>query len=67
MLLTGAPIDAREAERAGLVNRVVPADRLAEETRQLVSDLVATADEDLEFLNRLRSKYGLPSGDPAGR
>ena len=39
----------------------------AEDTRQLVSDLVATADEDLEFLNRLRSKYGLPSGDPMGR
>jgi tripartite-type tricarboxylate transporter receptor subunit TctC len=39
----------------------------AEETRQLVSDLVATADEDLDFLNRLRSKYGLPSGDPMGR
>jgi len=39
----------------------------AEETRQLVNDLVATADEDLEFLNRLRSKYGLPSGDPMGR
>jgi tripartite-type tricarboxylate transporter receptor subunit TctC len=39
----------------------------AEETRQLVHDLVATADEDLEFLNRLRSKYGLPSGDSVGR
>ncbi len=39
----------------------------AEETRQLVNDLVATADEDLEFLNRLRSRYGLPSGDPMGR
>jgi hypothetical protein len=39
----------------------------AEETRQLVSDLVATADEDLDVLNRLRSKYGLPAGDPMGR
>jgi tripartite-type tricarboxylate transporter receptor subunit TctC len=38
-----------------------------EETRQLVADLVATAEEDLEFLNRLRNKYGLPSGDPVGR
>ena len=39
----------------------------AEDTRQLIEDLVATPDEDLEFLNRLRSKYGLPSGDNAGR
>jgi len=39
----------------------------AEETRQLVNDLVATAHEDLEFLNRLRNKYGLPSGDSMGR
>src|SRR5437867_9490219 len=32
MLLTGAPIGAREAERIGLVTRVVPNDRLSEET-----------------------------------
>jgi enoyl-CoA hydratase/carnithine racemase len=35
MLFTGEPISAREAERVGLVNHVVPADRLAEETMQL--------------------------------
>lgn len=34
MLLTGRFISAEEAERFGLVNRVVPADRLAEETRK---------------------------------
>jgi enoyl-CoA hydratase/carnithine racemase len=39
MLLTGAPISAREAERIGLVNRVVPADRLAEETRKLAQQI----------------------------
>jgi tripartite-type tricarboxylate transporter receptor subunit TctC len=32
----------------------------AEDTRHLIEDLVATSEEDLEFLNRLRSKYGLP-------
>jgi enoyl-CoA hydratase/carnithine racemase len=40
MLLTGTPIGAREAERAGLVNRVVPADRLADETMSLAEQIV---------------------------
>jgi enoyl-CoA hydratase/carnithine racemase len=31
MVLTGRQMDAAEAERAGLVSRVVPADRLLEE------------------------------------
>ena len=35
MLLTGTPIDARTAADWGLINRVVPAGRLAEETRNL--------------------------------
>lgn len=35
MLLTGAPVKADEAARLGLVNRVVPADRLREETETL--------------------------------
>ena len=35
MLLTGNPISADEAERFGLVNKVVAADRLAEETLSL--------------------------------
>jgi tripartite-type tricarboxylate transporter receptor subunit TctC len=39
----------------------------AEETRQLIEVLVATPEEDLEFLNRLRAKYGLPSADSTGR
>ncbi|HZT83126.1 MAG TPA: enoyl-CoA hydratase [Gemmataceae bacterium] len=43
MLLTGTPIPAAEAERAGLVNRVVPADRLEEEAMALARQVVAAS------------------------
>jgi enoyl-CoA hydratase/carnithine racemase len=42
MLLTGESISAVEAERIGLVNRVVPRDRLADETLRLAQH-IATA------------------------
>jgi enoyl-CoA hydratase/carnithine racemase len=41
MLLTGTPIDAREAERLGLVNRVVPADRLGDAALELTRQVIA--------------------------
>lgn len=43
MLLTGEPISAQEALQYGLVNRVVPAERLAEETRALAERIVAAS------------------------
>ena len=45
MLLTGSTIDAHEAERLGLVNRVVPAERLAEETLALAVGIIAYSGE----------------------
>ena len=39
MMLTGVPIDATEAERIGLVNRVVPAAALMDEARALAAML----------------------------
>jgi len=41
MLLSGDMIDAKEAERLGLVNKVVPADKLEEETFAFVQKLIA--------------------------
>jgi enoyl-CoA hydratase/carnithine racemase len=43
MLLTGSAISAQEAERAGLVNHVVPAARLAEETMKLAQQICAAS------------------------
>lgn len=41
MMLTGRQIDAQEAERAGLVTRVVPADRLQAEVDTLAAELAS--------------------------
>jgi enoyl-CoA hydratase/carnithine racemase len=43
MLLTGTPISACEAERVGLVNRVVPRERLADETLELAQQIVSAS------------------------
>ncbi len=43
MLLTAEPVPAREAERIGLVNRVVPRDRLAETTLALARHVAAAS------------------------
>ena len=44
MLLTGEPIDAHRAAEWGLVNRVVSADHLQEETRQLAARIAQASD-----------------------
>ncbi len=40
MVLTGEPVDAATAERIGLVNRVVPADRLLDEAKALARKMI---------------------------
>ncbi|MEV7038453.1 enoyl-CoA hydratase-related protein [Amycolatopsis sp. NPDC051061] len=45
MMLTGEPIDAEQALRAGLVNEVVPHEGLAERVRQVVAAILAAAPE----------------------
>src|SRR5579864_5081747 len=43
MLLTGTPISAEQAQRADLVNRIVPAGRLEEETMALARQVIAAS------------------------
>ena len=43
IVMTTDPVDARTAERLGFVNRVVPGERLMEETRSLAARLAASA------------------------
>ena len=43
MCLTGRTIDAQEAERAGLVSRVVPLDKLMEETLKLAEKIAGSS------------------------
>ena len=41
MFFTGKPLSAMDAHRLGIINRIVPADRLEAEVRELASQLVA--------------------------
>jgi naphthoate synthase len=52
MLLTGAPITAHEAQRAGLVNRVVPAAELRDEVRRWADEILALSPTALRFLKQ---------------
>jgi enoyl-CoA hydratase len=63
LLMTGDLIDAVEAERIGLVNRVVPAERLAGEVDALADRLARTPPEVMaptkRMLNRAMDAMGL--------
>jgi enoyl-CoA hydratase len=70
LLLTGDLIDAVEAERIGLINRVVPAERLAAEVDALADGLARTPPEVMAptklMLNRQMDAAGLRLGVEAG-
>ncbi len=58
MLLTGNMIDALEAYRIGLINKVVPLDNLMEETMKLAADLTCKSAIALSF-SKKAIQYGL--------
>jgi enoyl-CoA hydratase len=70
LLLTGDLIDAIEAERIGLINRVVPADRLAAEVDALADRLARTPPEVMgptkRMLNRAMDAAGFRVAVEAG-
>jgi enoyl-CoA hydratase/carnithine racemase len=53
MLLTGAPITAAQALGWGLVNRVVPGDRLRAATEELVAGILASGPEAIRLQKEL--------------
>ncbi|MDP9482597.1 MAG: enoyl-CoA hydratase/isomerase family protein [Chloroflexota bacterium] len=70
LLLTGDLIDAVEAERIGLINRVVPSDRLAAEVDALADRLARTPPEVMAptklMLNRAMDAAGFRMAVEAG-
>jgi enoyl-CoA hydratase/carnithine racemase len=65
LLYTGDRITPAEAERLGLVNKVVPADKLEEATNELAAKLAAKSPMALKTVKRLVSR-GMDSSLDAG-
>jgi methylglutaconyl-CoA hydratase len=57
LLLTGEMIDARAAHAAGLINEVVPEDKLAERTREIVFSLAEGGPEALAKTKELLGRF----------
>jgi crotonobetainyl-CoA hydratase len=64
LILTGESIDAREAERWGLVNRVVPAGGVLDAALELARKIAANAPLAVQASKRVA--YALTDGEPLG-
>lgn len=64
MLLTGEMVDAQEALRIGLVNRVVPKEKLLDEAQSLVRKMLANGPVSLRFtLEAVNAGLEMPMGE----
>src|SRR6185295_18544017 len=64
IILTGAPITAGEAQRIGLVNRVVPAGELMAESKKLAAQLAASAPIAMRYIiNAINRGVEMPFAD----
>src|SRR4051794_29287572 len=61
LVMTGRAVGAAEAERMGLANRVAPAERLDEVTRELVEELLACAPLAVGLAKRLLDASARPA------
>ena len=69
LLVTGEPLAARRAYELGFVNRIAPADRLAEETRKLAKTIIANAPLGVKagrHLTYLSTEMGRSAAFPLG-
>lgn len=65
LLFTCEPISAAQAERIGLVNKVVPADKLAEEAEALAQKIIHNSQHSVRTIKNLVDqgiKHGLAAG-----
>jgi len=57
LLLTGRIIESGEAYRIGLINEIVPADRLLDRARELAAQIAENSPTSLQFTKRLLSEH----------
>ncbi|MGA8489615.1 MAG: enoyl-CoA hydratase-related protein [Terriglobales bacterium] len=57
LLLTGRIVDAAEAHRIGLINEIVPGERLIERARELAAQLLENSPTSLVYTKRLLSEH----------
>jgi enoyl-CoA hydratase/carnithine racemase len=60
LALTGEPITANEAQRIGLVNKVVPSDKLKDATRELAQKIMLSAPSSIKAIRKALNRNFKP-------